>query len=268
MVKEGNAICRRLQVPFCFSWNYTFLEDLDGLKPGIYVHDRSRHLVMQWPTDVMRCKLEVLRDLIEDSNTSNTLPESGFRSDFIFEKGQCWKVEDENSVITPLIKDKLEKLQMRHDNSLVILDDSRNSVASYDLSRRSSLLHRSPSVNSSFITANACIDLISRFSYPVDFTPTVCQLCSNLHNLLHHPERNSSFAVSITGYAHSLMHVLPSFVHQNNWKTEIPPEVEFKWIELAKELCTKLQTCVEFVLQVSFRFSVVFRTIMNHYTLY
>ena len=248
MVNEGNAICRRLQVPFCFSWNYSFMDDLEGLEPGIYVHDRTRHLVMQWTADVMRSKLEVLRDLVEDSST---LPESGFRSDVIFERGQCWRVEDENSVITPLIKEKLEKLQKRHDNSLVVLDDSRNSIASYDLSRRSSLLHRSPSVNSSFITAGACKDLLSSFSFAGDFAQTVCQLCSKLHQLLNHPDRTSSFAVSITGYAHSLMYALPSFVHQKNLNAEIPSEVELDWIEMAKQHCSKLQTCVEFVLQVS-----------------
>ena len=231
MVDEGNAIFRRLQVPYCFSRNYSPLEDLDDVESSIYVHDRSRRLVMQWSIDVMQKKLEVLRDLVEDSVT-------GFQSDVLFEKGQVWRVEEENSIITPLIKEKLEKLQMRHDNSLALLDDSRN--MSFDFSRRSSLLHRTPSVNFNFITADACKDLISSFSYPEEnydnLTQAVYRTCSNLNQVLSHPDRTSSFAVSITGYAHSLMHLLPGFVQQMTSKEEI----KLDWLETTKHLVTKV----------------------------
>lgn len=237
MISEANAICRRLSAPYLFS-RKDALED--GLKSAICVHDQNQHLFIKWSVEKMRQKLKILREEAEESLR--------FPSDRIFDDGDVWQVEDEMlTLIAPSIRDKLEKLQKRHECSFSgFLDDSRFSMDSS--MRRNSLLPRSSCSDSSSIAADCCRTLISQTVLGNMFY-TACRMCSVVGHHLAQPERTASFTIGLTVHAHTAISMLPGVVEQTLSKRELPPTFGLSWLDTAVALGQKLQNAVDYIMQ-------------------
>lgn len=234
MLNEFNAISRRFQQPFVFSRTDKFT---DEPQTSICVLDRDRHLVMHWSVDKARQRLESMRETIEESGC---LP-----INVMFDIGDVWHLEDDASaLLAPAIKEKLEKLLKRQDNSINVLDESRFSL---DSSRRSSLLPRSPTINTSI--AESCQQLILKFTLGNSFSSFFSASCG-LHTALAHPELSGSFAISVTCHAVSLLAVYPGLVEHLLNKTSAPSSIRQDLFQTAQELGQRFQKSIEFVIQV------------------
>ena len=238
VLNEGNALCRRLKSPYSFS----MVDSLaDGLESTVSVHDRNRHLVMHWPVEKMKQKLEVLREAAEDSGH--------FPFEAIFERGDVWHPEDQRlNLLPPTIRAKLDQIQRRKDLSQATLDDSHFSFNTS--SRRSSILPRSPLLSSTSTTIDACKELISKIS-SADHLRTFVSASIALRNLLSCPDRSPRFAVLLTGHTVSLLSVFPGLIQQMIGGKEIPTEIQSSWLTAVKEHSQKLQNSVEFIMQVN-----------------
>lgn len=237
MISEANAICRRLSAPYLFS-RKDALED--GLKSAICVHDQNQHLFIKWSVEKMQQKLKILREEAEESMV--------FPSDRIFDDGDVWQVEDEMlTLIAPSIREKLEKLQKRHECSFSALDDSRFSMDSS--MRRNSLLPRSSSSDSNSLTADCCRTLISQTVMGNMFY-TACRMCSIVSHHLTHPERTTSFTIGLTVHAHTAISMLPGVVEQTLSKRELPSTFGHTWLDNAVVLGQKLQNSIDYIMQV------------------
>lgn len=236
MINEINAICRRFHQPYTFSRKEA---SSDGLQSKICIRDWEHHLVMYWSIDKMRQRLQILKDASDESGK--------FPTEAFFERGDVWQSEDEVSgLFTPIVREKLEKLLKRHENSMSNLDESRFSL---DSSRRSSLLPKSPSFTAGI--AETCKELLVTFRYG-DLFSSFWNAASSLQVALNHPERTSGFAISLTVNAVALFSVYPGLVnHLLNIK-DLPPSVKNSWLQISKELEQRLKNSIEFVMQVSY----------------
>lgn len=236
MLNELNVICRKFHQPYTFSRIESPLTDES--QSLVSVCDEDRQLVMYWTLDKMRQRLKIIREAIDETGV--------LTSDDIFEGGDVWQLEHDTSAsYGPSVREELEKLLMRQESSITILDESRFSL---DSSRRSSALLRSPTVNKR--VADVCKDIVANFS-DGDLLSRFVESASALRASLGRPDRSPNFALSLTVHFVSLMSIYPGLVdHLLSLKPDLSSSIRVDVVKQAKDLGMKLKNCMEFVMQV------------------
>uniref|UniRef100_A0A0P6DD56 Kinesin protein KIF14 n=1 Tax=Daphnia magna TaxID=35525 RepID=A0A0P6DD56_9CRUS len=237
MLNEANSICRRFHQPYRFTREEAITEDLQS---AICVKDQNLQHIMYWSFDKMKQRLKALREAVHDSKT--------FPAEIFFDGGDIWQREDDASVFfAPATRAKLEKLLKSvnfNDSNISLLDESKFSHRS---PRRSSLLPRSLTINER--SAIPCQELIHNFAVSENLMSAFCFTASCLQSQLDHPDRTSSFAITLTANTLSLLSVFPGLVDFMLSTREVPASLRIIWTQSCKELKQKLQKSVEFVLQ-------------------